>query len=77
MRIISLSTLKVFWADGSAYQDAQESALAWYRDVSKADWATPSAVKAQFGTASAEWGSGLSCLLRCGGQVSPVSFRPV
>ena len=52
MRIISLSTLKVFWADRSAYQDAQESALAWYRDVSKADWATPSAVKAEFGTAS-------------------------
>ncbi len=52
MRIIALSTLKAFWADRLAYQDAQEPALAWYRDVLKADWAAPAAVKAQFGTAS-------------------------
>ena len=26
--------------------------LAWYRDTLKADWATPAAVKSQFGTAS-------------------------
>ena len=52
MRIIALSTLKAFWADHSAYQDAQEPALAWYRDVLKAHWAAPAAVKAHFGTAS-------------------------
>ena len=52
MRIIALSTLKAFWADRLAYQDAQEPALAWYRDVLKADWAVSAAVKAQFGTAS-------------------------
>ena len=52
MRVIALSTLKAFWAGGSHYQDAQQPALAWYRDVLKADWATPAAVKAQFGTAS-------------------------
>ena len=52
MRIIALSTLKAFWADRQAYQDAQEPALAWYRDVLKADWSAPAAVKAQFGTAS-------------------------
>ena len=52
MRIIALSTLKAFWADRLAYQDAQEPALAWYRDVLKADWAAPAAVKAQLGTAT-------------------------
>lgn len=52
MRIIALSTLKAFRAGRPAYQDAREPALAWYRDVLKADWASPAAVKAQFGTAS-------------------------
>lgn len=52
MRVIALSTLKAFWLGRPAFQDAQEPALAWYRDVLKADWATPAAVKAQFGTAS-------------------------
>jgi mRNA interferase HigB len=31
---------------------AQGPALAWYRDVLKADWATPTAVKANLRTAS-------------------------
>ena len=52
MRVIALSTLQAFWAGGAPYQDAQQPALAWYRDVLRADWATPVAVKAQFGTAS-------------------------
>jgi mRNA interferase HigB len=52
MRVIALSTLKAFWAGGAPHQDAEQPALAWYRDVLKADWATPAAVKAQFGTAS-------------------------
>lgn len=52
MRVIALSTLKAFWADRPEYRDAQDPALAWYRDVLKADWAGPAAVKAQFGTAS-------------------------
>lgn len=52
MRVIALSTLKAFWADRPEYRDAQEPALAWYRDVLKADWTGPAAVKAQFGTAS-------------------------
>ncbi len=46
------ATLKAFWADRPVHQDAQEPALAWYRDVLKADWTAPPAVKAQFGTAS-------------------------
>ena len=52
MRVIALSTLKAFWASTEAHRDAEAPALAWYRDVLKADWATPAAVKAQFGTAS-------------------------
>lgn len=52
MRVIALSTLKTFWANSLRHADAEEPALAWYRDVLKADWASPAAVKAQFGTAS-------------------------
>ena len=52
MRVIALSTLKAFWAGGVSYPDAREPTLAWYRDVLKADWATPSALKEQFRTAS-------------------------
>ncbi|MCB2263321.1 MAG: type II toxin-antitoxin system HigB family toxin [Candidatus Thiosymbion ectosymbiont of Robbea hypermnestra] len=52
MRIIALSTLKAFWEHTAAYQDVQESALAWYRTTCRADWATPSDVKANFGNAS-------------------------
>lgn len=52
MRIIALSTLKAFWVGRPEFQDAQEPTLACYRDVLQADWATPAAVKAQFGTAS-------------------------
>jgi mRNA interferase HigB len=52
MRVIALSTLKAFWAKSPMYRDAEEPTLAWYREVLKADWATPSQVKAQFGSAS-------------------------
>ena len=52
MRVIAISTLKVFWEDNSQYLDAKEPVLAWYRHALKADWATPSAVKIDFGTAS-------------------------
>jgi len=52
VRVISLSTLKAFWDNRPGYQDAREPCLAWYRQVVVADWATPSAVKADFGNAS-------------------------
>ena len=52
MRIIALSTLKAFWAQSPAHRDAEAAALAWYREVLKADWATPNEVKAQFRSAS-------------------------
>lgn len=52
MRIIALSTLKAFWEENSAYADAKEPLLSWYRHAVKADWAKPSDVKADFGNAS-------------------------
>lgn len=52
MRVIALSTLKAFWTQRAGHDDVVQPALAWYRDVVKADWANPAALKAQFGTAS-------------------------
>lgn len=52
MRIIALSTLKKFWGQNRAYADAIEPTLAWYRHALKADWATPTDVKRDFGNAS-------------------------
>jgi mRNA interferase HigB len=52
MRIIALSTLKAFWANNSAYRDAKEPGLAWYRQALQADWASPAEVKASFRSAS-------------------------
>ena len=52
MRIIALSTLKVFWQDQPRHQDAKEPAPAWYRHALHADWSAPSAIKRDFGTAS-------------------------
>ena len=52
MRIIAVSTLKLFWSGKSEYQDAEEATMAWYREAVKDDWSTPSDVKQQFGNAS-------------------------
>lgn len=52
MRIIALSTLKQFWERNAAYMDAAEPIRAWYRRVLRADWASPSDVKRDFGNAS-------------------------
>ena len=52
MRVIALSTLKVFWTNTPAYQDAEEPTLAWYRQAVAADWSQPADIKAAFGTAS-------------------------
>ena len=52
MRVIALSTLKAFWTNAPAYRDAEEPALAWYRQTLAADWSQPADVKAAFGTAS-------------------------
>jgi len=52
MRVIALSTLKAFWQEAHAYQDAKEPGLAWYRHTLKADWSSPAEVKADFRGAS-------------------------
>ena len=52
MRIIALSTLKLFWETNSKYVDAKEQILAWYRLALQANWSTPADVKADFGNAS-------------------------
>ncbi len=52
MRVIALFTLKAFYSNRPAYQDAEQPVLAWYRDAIKADWASPAAVKQHFRTAS-------------------------
>lgn len=49
VRILAKSTLRAFW---TAYADAEEPLLAWYREVEKADWSEPSQVKEQFRNAS-------------------------
>jgi mRNA interferase HigB len=52
VRIIALSTLKVFLGRSSAYADAREPLMAWYRQVKQADWATPAEVKRAIRSAS-------------------------
>ena len=52
MRIIAVSTLKVFWEENPKYSDAADSALAWYRHVLTTDWKTPADVKRDYRNAS-------------------------
>ena len=52
MRVIALSTLRVFWEDAATHADAREPLLAWYRHALHADWASPAEVKKDFGNAS-------------------------
>lgn len=52
MRIIALGTLKRFIESRPEYGDAREPTLAWYRQVLKADWASPADVKREIGNAS-------------------------
>lgn len=52
MRIIALSRLKAFVNRTSAYADAREPTMAWYRQVARADWTSPADVKREIRTAS-------------------------
>ena len=49
MRIISRRTLKEFWAKHS---DAERPLRAWYANVKRENWKTPSDVKAAYRNAS-------------------------
>lgn len=52
MRIIALASLKRFIESRPEFGDAREPALAWYRQVLKADWASPADVKREIGNSS-------------------------
>lgn len=52
MRVIALRTIKRFIDSRPQYADARESALAWYRQVVRADWASPAELKREIGSAS-------------------------
>ena len=46
MRIIALSTLRIFWESHSAYSDAKTPLVELYRHLEKATYPTPQALKA-------------------------------
>jgi mRNA interferase HigB len=50
--VIALSTLKSFFSRTVAYADAREPLMAWYRQVRRADWATPADLKRDIRSAS-------------------------
>ncbi|HAZ76384.1 MULTISPECIES: type II toxin-antitoxin system HigB family toxin [Enterobacteriaceae] len=49
MKIISVKTLKEFWA---VHPDAEQSLKAWHDEVLQAEWKTPADIKAQYRNAS-------------------------
>lgn len=49
MRIVALKTLREFWTQ---HPDAEQPLRAWHDEVSRAQWRSPSEIKAQFGNAS-------------------------
>ena len=49
MRIIAISTLRIFW---EIHTDAEQPIKAWYQEARVANWATPHQVKAMYGNAS-------------------------
>jgi mRNA interferase HigB len=52
VRIIALSTLRAFVSQSPSYADAREPMMAWYRQVSQADWASPAELKEAIRSAS-------------------------
>ena len=49
MRVIAVKTLRNFWA---LYPDAEQPLLAWFDEISKANWTQPADIKAHYATAS-------------------------
>jgi mRNA interferase HigB len=52
MRVIALRTIKLFIEGRPKHADVREPALAWYRQVLHADWASPADVKREIRSAS-------------------------
>jgi mRNA interferase HigB len=50
--VIALSTLKSFLGRSSGHADARDPVMAWYRQVKRADWATPADIKRDLRSAS-------------------------
>ena len=51
VRIIAKKTLRAFW-ERPLYRDAEQPLKAWFKVASAADWASPVAVKVDYGNAS-------------------------
>ncbi|MFN7444028.1 MAG: type II toxin-antitoxin system HigB family toxin [Curvibacter sp.] len=49
MRVIAVKTLRDFWV---AHPDAEQPLLAWYDEASKATWAQPADIRANYANAS-------------------------
>jgi mRNA interferase HigB len=49
MRVIALKALREFW---ERHPDAEQPLQAWYHDVKKADWKTPTDIKMVYRNAS-------------------------
>lgn len=49
MRVIALGTLRDFWEQ---HADSEVPLRAWYHEARHADWDSPAAVKAKYGSAS-------------------------
>ncbi len=49
MRVIALKALREFWEQ---HADAEQALRAWYHDVKKATWKTPTDIKAIYRNAS-------------------------
>lgn len=52
MRVIALRTIKNFIESKPEHADSREPALAWYRQVLRADWASPADVNIEIRNAS-------------------------
>lgn len=52
MPVIALRTIKEFIDGRPEYADSREPALAWYRQVLRADWTSPADIKRDIATAS-------------------------
>ncbi len=51
MRVIALSTLRLFWQK-SGRGDAEQPLRAWFKEAEGADWANPADIKRRYASAS-------------------------
>lgn len=49
MRVVAKKILRAFW---EKHDDSEQQLKTWYKEASKADWATPSQIKAEYSKAS-------------------------